>query len=347
MALSSNSALQNLLRREATYEDARKLMGDKAFRTLTVGRRDFTMLDALWIYNNGQGEHYSLNDLTLSEELFVREEVSVEETFKVAGIVLRPIPSHGPVVDVVTRTRVGLYEISQGMEEWADELLLALKSKRDELGHPLGPEESGPIYDERPEWVNDDSGLIARCLKDTSNLNAKVGKVLLISGDRRLANQMAQTCNVQVMRIRPLDYLTVCKHPYTAKAVVDEDLSPYIRGGLPIGCPVYPDTGSISAVAATLGEETEQPDQLFQRTVTETGWSAEGRRYSRCILRKIDRARFFRVWPYKPKLRPKAFRSYSRPSSSIYSGKSWRSTDLPRSSGTPELENPEAPLNRV
>lgn len=347
MALSSNSALQNLMRREATHEDARKLMGDKAFRTLTVGRRDFTMLDAMWIYNNGQGAHYSLNDLTLSEELFVREEVSVEETFKVAGITLRPIRSDGPVLDVVTKTRVGLYEINQGMEDWAGELLQALINRRDELGQPLGPEETGPIYDERPEWVNDDSGLIARCLKDTSNLNAKVGRVVLISGDRRLANQMAQTCNVQVMQIRPVDYLTVCARPYVAKATVDEDLSPYIPGGLPFGCPVYPDTGSISAVAATLGEEAEQPDQLFQRTVTETGWSAEGRRYSRSILRRIDRPRYFRVWPFKPKTRPKAFRSYSRPSSSIYSGKSWRSTDLPRSSGTPELENPEIPPNGV
>jgi hypothetical protein len=341
MALTANSALQNLLRREATHEDALKMMGDKAFRTLVVGKRDFTMQDAEWIYKNGQGETFSLNDLTLSQDYYVREEVSSEETFKVAGITLRPILSTRPTEDVVTKTRVGLYEISAPMEDWADELLSSLIAKRDELGHPLGPLEAAPIYDERPEWVNDDSGLIARCLKDTGDLNSKVSRVILISYDRRLANQMAQTCNVQVMRIDPLEYLSRTALPYVASPHVDRtELGKYLPFDVST-MPVYADTGSISATATkmVMEDEGEQPDQLFFRSIQETGWNSEGRRYSRIELRRIRRARFFRTHIVRPRTRPKVFRSYSRPSSTIYSNRSWRSTDIPRStpSSAPEL----------
>jgi len=107
-ALNANSALQRLLRREAGASDAQELMGSDNFYTLTVGKRDFTRDDALWVYINGQGENYSLNDVSLSEDIFVREEVSVEETYKVGGIPLRPYFQCGEKLRP-TRIKVGLY----------------------------------------------------------------------------------------------------------------------------------------------------------------------------------------------------------------------------------------------
>jgi hypothetical protein len=320
-ALSANSALQNLLRREATEKDARLMMGDRNFRTLSVGRRDFTMLDAQWVYKHGKGNVFSLQDLGSSTSYYIREEVSSEETFKVAGITLAPY-LHGGERRRTTRTNVGLYQINSTMEEWSEKLLTKLKDRRDQLGHPLGPEEAGPIYDEDREWVNDDTGIIAQCLRETADLGAKSAGVILISGDRRLANQMAETCNVTVTRISPREVLAYLKVPFSSEKRVSineisdgfrKDVSRYL---------VYTDTGSIASAAARM-EEVE-PTVLYDRTVLQTGVDPQGARYTSYTLSKVGEVRKFRTYTHAPVIRPSVSRAYSRPSSSIYSGKSWR-----------------------
>jgi len=324
-ALSANSALQNLLRREASASDAIKLMGSDAFYTITMGRRDFTRSDAEWVYLNGQGENYSLRDVTLSEDIFVREEVSVEETFKVGGIPLRPYFSSGAKLRP-TRTKVGLYQINQTMEEWSENLLERLILERNRLGRPLHPSEMGPICDEDREWVNDDSGLIAQAQRFTSGTKSSY-RIGLISADKRLANQMAETTNSVVVRLHPQEFARLA---FLKGIEISSGTNPnFINefGNLNLDT-ILMDSGSVSAHAVSMSEED---GVLYRRTVLETGWS-EGTRYSKISLTKLPKTRLV-TQVHRPVTRPKIWRSGSRPYESSYSShSSWR--DSVRSSDT-------------
>nr|UYL94517.1 MAG: hypothetical protein [Leptosphaeria biglobosa narnavirus 2] len=315
-ALAANSALQNLLRREAGQSDAMKLMGSDNFYTLTVGKRDFTRADAEWVYLNGQGESYSLHDVSLSEDIFVREEVSVEETFKVGGIPLRPYFSCGEQLRP-TKIKVGLYNINQTMEEWSENLLERLRNERDRLGRPLRPSEMGPICDQDREWVNDDSGLIAQAHRVTSGTKASY-KVVLVSRDRRLANQMAETCNATVIRLDPREFVRLAhSHGYAIDAnIPTEFLKEYgVDGDV-----ILTDSGAISAASVRMVEEN---GVIHHRSVLETGWY-QGHRFSRISLTKVWKTRLMKEI-HRPVTRPRIWRSGSRPHESAYSShSSWK-----------------------
>jgi len=317
-ALSANSALQNLLKREATRHDAQLMMGDKAFHTLTVGKLTFTPFDAEWVYSNGQGETLSLRDISLSEDIFVREEVSVEETFKVGGITLRPIYSQGPVTRY-SKTKVGLYQINQTMEEWAEDLLGRLQEAKAKIGRPLHPDEMGTICDQDTEWVNDDSGLIARCHRDNADAGARHA-VILISGDRRLANQMAETSNVLVIRILPREYVVACTNRGLNPQEVNRAL---LNEKLGRACPphIYIDMGSLAADSVSLVQDS---GTIYRRTVLDTGWDGD-RRFSKVNLTEQRVSFRFRVEKHYPITRPRYWRSGSTPAESSYSSHaSWR-----------------------
>jgi len=324
-ALSANSALQNLLKREATEKDARQMMGSDAFYTLTVGRRDFTRLDAEWVYLNGQGENYSLRDVSLSEDIFVRDEVSVEETFKVAGIPLRPYFSGGEKLRP-TKVKVGLYQINQSMEEWSEHLLERLKSERDAKGRPLRPHEVAPIFDEDREWVNDDTGLIDQCHRKVSGTRASY-RVGLVSSDKRLANQMAETCNVTVIRLHPQEFVRAA---FLKGIEIHSKTNPNFLnefGDMNLDH-IFMDSGSVAASAVRM---TDESGVLYSRTVLETGWS-EGSRFSKVSLTKVPQTRLVKQ-VHRPVTRPKTWRSGSRPYESSYSShSSWKGSI--RSSGS-------------
>jgi hypothetical protein len=315
-ALNANTALQNLLKREAGEKDAQQLMGSSNFYTLTVGRRDFTQSDADWVYLNGQGEYFSLRDVSLSEDIFVRDEVSVEETFKVGRIPLRPFTSSGQRTRM-TKTSIGLYRINSSMEEWSEDLLERLKSERDRLGRPLRPQEVGPICDANPEWVNDDSGLIARCHRDTAGDKASY-EVALISGDRRLANQMAETCNVTVKRLSPREFARTATD---FGIQLEAGMNPYFLRKRGVRSDfIYIDTGAISAASVPLVEEA---GITYHRQVHHTGWDGD-RRFSKVTLTKLPKTRLLEE-VHQPVRRPRIWRSGSRPHESAYSShSSWK-----------------------
>jgi hypothetical protein len=315
-ALAANTAFQNLLKREAGISDSIKLMQSGAFHTITVGKRDFTREMAEWVYLNGQTENYSLRDVCLSEDIFVRDEVSVEETFKVGGIPLRPFMSTGATLRT-TKTRVGLYQINAGMEEWSEQLLERLKSERARLGRPLRPQEVGPICDQDPEWVNDDLGLIAQCHRKTLGTMPSY-KVILVSSDRRLANQMAETCNVTVIRLSTREF---ARRAFEAGVTISSDMPIEFLDTKGISTDlVFIDFGSVAAAAMPL-----QPEDgvLYRRRLIETGWSHESR-FSKVSLTKVMPHRLA-TEVHKPVTRPRIWRSGSRPSGSVYSThSSWK-----------------------
>jgi len=328
-ALNANSALQRLLAREAGRQDAMTLMGSDAFYTVTTGQREFTRLDAEWVYLNGQGEFFSLRDVSVSEDMFVRTEVSAEETFKVEGIPLTSL-GRSEARTRFTRTQVGLYQISSTMEEWSEDLLQRLINRRDALGRPLKPMEIAPIFMENPEWVNDDTGIIAECLSEISGSEAAHETVALISGDRKLANKMANTCNVTVIRISPKEFVRLS----IMEGIVpshDSDIN-FLKGKIDKRVRfLYKDTGSIASAASLMVEGED--GVYYHRNVLSTGWEGDTRT-STVTLVPVRRERL-QMEVVHPVVRPKVWRSGSRPWESAYSShSSWKSSRAKSASET-------------
>jgi hypothetical protein len=269
-------------------------------------------------------------DLTTSEDMFVREEVSTEESFKVPGIPLSPI-----VGDRIhrerTKARVGLYQINSTMEEWAEDLTTRLINRAEEVGRPLPVDALLEECHADPEWVNDDSHLIKAAIDIVAGENLDIHKcILLVSSDKRLANQMANQANTYVYRLSPADFVRYCHHVgKNPQSFSDDDLRT-----LENRCIKYTrsrdrphvliDTGSLAAAMAPL--EEVGPNLVIRKTL-KTG-IIEGKRTSTYVLIETKAPYKRRLEPITPLLRPRFYRNTDRGESSNYSssmGGSWRS----------------------
>jgi hypothetical protein len=314
-ALCANTAFSNLLNRKATMEDVFKLIGD-GFTPVSSGVTHFSRWDSEWLFFGGRSENYSIEDLTTSEDLFVRREVSEEESLRVGGLNLMPIIGRSQR-RVTTRSTIGLYQINEDMYEWSSDLMNRLIAIRTE-GKPLSADSAHQEYIRNPEWVNDDSTLIARCLGETWSSTAVGTYVILVSADRRLANQMAETCNVRVIRIHPRQYILWCREcdhdPVRYEPTVAE-LGPLLDrwGPSAVLRQCYIDTGSIAAWASKFedGQETGLSRVVERKLVTSHQSRVTGKRTVRYDLLKTTVPKIFTWEEHRPKLRPKKYRHKS------------------------------------
>jgi len=338
-ALSANSAFSNLLNRNATIKDVKALTNEN-FITVNTGVTHFTLIDAEWLFYGGKTECFTIEDLTSSEDLFLRAEVSEEETFKVGGIPLRPI-RNDKIRNVVTTTKVGLYEIGPSMEEWARNLTDRLLTHRSEGKLTITRDDARSEYIKDPEWVNDDSSIIGRCLIEHGPIHLRSTRVILVSDDKRLGNQLANTCNVAVIRVAPADYILWCRkgnRDIKDQFLDPETLSQVInhRGRNDPVRAIYCDTGSISAAASRLQEEIlVTPGILHQRNMIETGTDINGFRFERYTLTSLGEGNHLRSMYHTPVAKPKRFRHKSADPSSYYSSR--RDSTSNASSGSDSL----------
>jgi len=257
-ALSANTALTHLLKRKGSLADVIQLTNDN-FHVVNCGVTAFTRWDADWLFNGGKSTNFSIDDLTSSEDMFLRTDVSEDESMRVGGIPLRPIINN--MKEVLTTTTVGLYQIGTGMYEWAEKLTQRLISSREKKG-VLSSADALLDYEVDPEWVNDDTLIIARCLRDTAGLHGKAQTVLLVSADKRLGHQLANTCNLHVVRLDPTDYiLWSIRH---GRDPIHEEPEPAdIVGEIPslydanLVRHVYVDTGSVGAYLAKVDPDLD------------------------------------------------------------------------------------------
>jgi hypothetical protein len=312
-AITSNVAFANLLQRNATLKDVRALIGQE-FLPINTGVTHFSMWDAKFLFDGGRSEHYSIEDLSSCEDLFVRSEISEEETYKIAHLVFHPIVGQTSR-RVETTTKVGLYQINQSMEQWGETILHQLQDVRQD-NHPVPYATALTVFERYPEWVNDDTLLIARCLRDTADRNYRSASVILVSDDRRLGNQMANTCNVYVIRVPSLEYIKWMHfrdlNPQTQSEWGIELLTHTIdrRGRKDDLVSSYLDTGSIAAAMSQLEAESGQGpgvDKLYRRVLTETGYR-NGHRFSSYSLQFIEGKEHVRSEIHRPVRLPKRFR---------------------------------------
>jgi len=330
LALNTNSALQNLLRRKATDKDVRELLGNDAFTVISSGQREFTLDHAQWICNGGKSATYSILDLTTSEDIYVREEVSAEESFKVPRIPLNPMVGDRLRTEL-TRAKVGLYQINSTMEEWAEDLCQRLISRREELKAPVPRDVLIQEFSKDPEWVNDDSLLIRKAISLTEGGMNISHSVLLVSKDHRLANQMAQQANVNVYRLDPLTFVQICREseidPQSFPIEGWDLLSSRIEVKKRDKPHVLVDTGSLASSMSRLDEDDE--GNLVTRSLLECYISDEGRRVSKYSLVETNDLVKRRLGYISPIQKPRFYRNVSRGLGSNYAtssaGGSWRS----------------------
>jgi len=325
-ALQANSAFANLLERKASPEDFYQLLGSTDFHPITSGARAFTKEHAHWLAGGGRSNTLTIDDITFGEDIFLRSEVSSEESLKVGGLHLRPW-IFGRQKSTITTTRVGLYQINRRMYDWAEDLTNRISNRRvDGLPVPLAVLQEECLRD--PEWVNDDTGIIASCLRDTAKRMGTQTSVYLVSTDRRLANQLSQTCNVTTILVSPEIMIKgIPRETWSSTSRVSVDelegiLIPYKTVPRPVL--VYIDTGSLAAHASKWEYEPKKPKQIAKVSLLQTGRGPEGRfdrvrkeYFSTRELVHVDRRQVF-----YPVSRPKLKRSIMGGPESAYSSRS-------------------------
>jgi len=314
MALSANSALQALMARKAGPHHLSELLGDAAYQVISTGERDFTYEHALWIFNGGKSETYSIKDLSTSEDMFIREEVAMDESFRVNGIPLEPIV--GRVIQpTMTKAKVGLYEISSTQEEWCDNKIEALRNAREKFGEPIPRQELINVFVEDREWVNDDTLLIQKCLNDTAEMQQTSTAVVLVSNDKKLGYQMANTTQCTVYRLLPSDYIGICYHQGVYDTSTDLPLDTILKYLIISGRRIKPrflyiDKGSVASQSATLEVED---GEFVQKHLIEARLDDNGKRTARYRLTKTSFPTSYKGIRHDPLYEPKKYRFASRP----------------------------------
>jgi hypothetical protein len=261
--------------------------------------------------------------------MFLRLDVSTEESFKIGGIPLR-VRMFGKTKLQTTKTVVGLYQINESMLEWSNRIGRSLQTLQG-LHTVIPKGEILKLYSSNREWVNDDSGLIAQCLIDTSGTTFN-GSVFLISQDKRLANQMTTTCNVIVHLVDTVSIVECFPNrDWNANSVltlveltnrIDKNYFFYLP---PMA--VYIDTGSLAHVASRYQRQVRGvwDRAIYRRTLLQTSYLKNGNRREVVELEQIPFTQLLTVKPYRPTVnRQKGYKVSSTGSSSADSSENWR-----------------------
>lgn len=325
-ALQANTAFSRLLSRSANGTEVETLIRE-GFLSVGCGVTQFTKWDAKWLFSGGKGETFTIENLTTTEDMFIRSEVSTEESFKVGGIPLE-FTTHGKTRVEETTCRVGLYQINSNMLSWSDKVLSDLRDRRDQMQSILRPSDLLDVFKRDLEWVNDDTMLVAQCLHDTEEFT-KFFSVILVSDDRRLANQMANTANVNVYRIGAREVVTSLPlKSWNSQTVIDVkelwalrwiNIDQTNKANRP--SKVYIDTGSVAAFCANYsrGQDGEgQPgEKLYRRDLISYGRNHDGKRYSQYRIAEQPVKTSVRVEIFRPIARTKRYR-WGKPLDSVY-----------------------------
>lgn len=198
-ALRANAAVSRLLNRCATGEEVSTLIRE-GFLNVGTGVLDITKSDVEWLVTGGRGEVYAIQDILRSEDMYVRSEVSLEESMKVPGLTLVTLLEGSKPLIRQTKAKVGLWQVDGTQEEWADNLVGKLLSFR-EYGIIPGPQELISVLNENREWVSDDSILIESARIAT--MGKPIGTIALVSADIRLGRHMSKATGFHVVLVHP------------------------------------------------------------------------------------------------------------------------------------------------
>lgn len=252
-ALQANQALQRLISRKANPTDFMKaaahMTGNVSYLVSHSGERIFSRKHASFLHSGHKELVAAMYCFPRSEDVYVKEEVSMDLLMKVPGI---PITNSKTLKIRDTVARAGLWEISSTMYEWAlnkfNELLQAPR--------PINPLKLREICLRDREWVNDDTLILSHVLSLEVENHESIG---LISQDERLARRIARQCTVRVLRIPPEIFLFLKGKKDASVEVTTEEVLKLIS--IPPSCGklkcVLTDTGSVKAILSKFEELKE------------------------------------------------------------------------------------------
>jgi hypothetical protein len=280
-AIYGHSAFMRLVQRHGCQHDITKLI-QSGWSVCVTGQPEFSLEHAEWLHRGAKGNVLSLVDLPLDEDMFIRSEVSGDESMMISGIPLHVLGKDGYLTQV-TKSQVGLYQINGDMLQWAEDLTDQLKK------HPMRPiphRDVLALFSVNREWVNDDSTLIRMAIDDFSNLG-KNSEAVLISRDKRLANQMSRQANIRVVLVEPESIVQVFDRIWTSTTKITslEMFAAYSEydisiKGLKVPGKVYFDTGSMLAALSRLEESKEGAmRKIFRITPVKSGTRDDGTRF--------------------------------------------------------------------
>jgi hypothetical protein len=176
------------------------LMNDPNFRTVLTGAREFTLEHASWINLGLPSDTYGVRDLLKCQDMFLRSEISTEEDMKVSGI-SRLWLRNGVETITETRAEVGLWQVSPGLFNWAQNVGDLLKQERDLLDVETIPRSVvATIYLNNRDEVADDPLIIGKLLDKTQN-GVPGDCVCIVTQDRKLCAAVARKCGISVYRL--------------------------------------------------------------------------------------------------------------------------------------------------
>jgi hypothetical protein len=302
-ALCANSAFKNLLDRKANREDPRKLI-ESGFDLSVSGVQEFAPEQAQWIFLGSKTEVYHTEDIPQPHDIFVRDEVSTEESMKIGNIPLRPLQRGTQGRSQVTTTRVGLYEIGPGMLEWAKDKVDQLKKVRD-TNLLVSRDDLIRVYSHNPEWVRDDSLLIGEALR--RSIVTPIGRpIYLVSADLKLARRIANSVHRDVYVLDPSRLVAALDlKVLSAKVVIPpSSITKVVRRTQYFVEPGFTlvDSGSLLHATMNMERKAEGKVQYYKRYLT--GY----RRNGPSNLRSSD----YRLEPVRPEIRIRIVSAISR-----------------------------------
>jgi hypothetical protein len=197
-AFRANAAVKSLLDRCADGSEVNTLI-QEGFLDAGCGVLDITKADIEWMHVGGRGETYTIDDLDTCQDMFIRTEVSEEESMRVGRIPLLTRFSDGIKVGE-TRAAIGIFDFRQTTDEWAGTVIDRLLDYR-VLGLMPGAQEVFKILRENPEHVSDDPILIEAVRQDTAG--QPVQTVLLFSADIKNCRAVARITGNHVIAVHP------------------------------------------------------------------------------------------------------------------------------------------------
>jgi hypothetical protein len=223
-ARSANTAVTRLLAREANSYDMYSLMGNESFLVSKSGVKELTMDLVEWlIRKKGKGTIYDFRDIPREEDMYLRSEVSLEETMRVRGVDLVP-GFTGRVRSVVTtKSKVGLFKVPREMEDWARLVVSELKELR--LSGANNAAGVAQVAMKDLLWVKDDAPLLYKIQRDLKQYASK--SVLIVTTDADMCQQIASNVGCYVTMVKPSDLLLEFRKEFEM-----EELAEYVRSQL-------------------------------------------------------------------------------------------------------------------
>lgn len=195
-SMYANCNVARLLNKAGTTEDVKALQ-NAGFMTSFAGVREFTRDQADWVFDGCKGETCTIKDLLRIEDQFLMSEVSSETRLKVPGIPLVSKTIHRAPKLRETSTNVGLWQVPEDTQIWAQKVGESLRDHRDSGD----PHNFSRIFWLNREIVSDDM-LIVEHVKTLTERKVNV-HIVLVTDDKRLCSQVVRMTGVIVHRMRP------------------------------------------------------------------------------------------------------------------------------------------------